>query len=138
MMRVTKPGGKIAASVWAMPGGMQMLKAVMATIGSMGLPELPPERAVRFGAENELKELFEAAGLVNVDEREIQVSSTYADFDDFWDAIKTAPGPAGQAMSRLSGDEMIRFREALFEHVGRPEGAFPLMATARAVVGTVP
>jgi SAM-dependent methyltransferase len=138
MMRVTRPGGKIAGSVWAMPGGMQMLQSAMSAIVSMGLPSPPPERVVRFGALNELKELFESAGLVDVEEREIDVASTYTDFDDYWAAIQSSQGPVAQAMSKLSADEMTRFRDELFEQVGRPAGAFALNAKARAAVGTVP
>lgn len=138
MMRVTRTGGKIAGSVWAMPGGMQMLQVAMATIASMGLPAPPPERVVRFGAVNELKDLFETAGLTDVEEREIDVSSTYASFDEFWTAIQSAQGPVAQAMSQLSAEEMTRFRDKLFEHVGRPGGSFALQAKARAAVGTVP
>jgi SAM-dependent methyltransferase len=138
MMRVTRPGGKIAGSVWSMPNGMKMLGVVMSAIGGLELASPPDARVIAFGGENELRELFEAAGLLDVEEREIEVSSTYSDFEEFWMAVESAQGPAAQAMSQLSPDQMIQFRELLFEQVGSPSGSFSLSGTARCAVGTVP
>jgi ubiquinone/menaquinone biosynthesis C-methylase UbiE len=83
MARVTKPGGSVAAYAWDVLGGGLPFEPIVVEMRAMGMtPPLPPRpEASRLAT---MRELWTGAGLVEVETREIAVSRTYADFEDFW------------------------------------------------------
>lgn len=83
MARVVSPGGEVMAYVWDMHGGGLPLHPVQVEMRAMGLkPPWPPSAdASRLEA---LRDLWMAAGLEAVEAREIAVTRTFADFEDFW------------------------------------------------------
>ena len=101
-----------------------------------GLPD--EARTLRFGRPGEIAELFEAAGLVAVEESTLQVASTYADFDELWAGFLAGVGPAGAFTVGLDPERQAKLREALFRRVGEPGGAFTLAGLARCAVARTP
>lgn len=83
MARVVKPGGLVAAYAWDLPGGGFPLDAFQAEMRAVGMkPLLPPSAdASRIEA---MRDLWMTAGLVDVETRVINVTRTFADFDDLW------------------------------------------------------
>jgi ubiquinone/menaquinone biosynthesis C-methylase UbiE len=83
MVRVTRPGGAIAAYAWDMLGGGFTLEPVYVELRKLGItPLLPPSApASRMAA---LRGLWTDAGIEDVETREITVQRTFADFEDFW------------------------------------------------------
>lgn len=138
MVRVVRPGGRIAACVWDVRIGMEMLHSFWAAAQELD-PAIPGEAGhLRFGDEGELHTLFTAAGLVDVSESTLQVSSAYADFDDLWSGFLRGIGPAGSYLVALPSEHREALRTRLFRRLGEPAGGLTLAATARCATGTAP
>ncbi|MDO8361927.1 MAG: class I SAM-dependent methyltransferase [Actinomycetota bacterium] len=138
MRRVVRPGGVVAACVWDFDQGMEMLRHFWDSATAIQ-PDAPDEaRTLRFGREGEIAELFEAAGFDGVGETTLQVSSTYASFDELWSGFLAGIGPAGSFCVALPDDQRENLRSDLFGRLGSPSGPFALAATARCASGTVP
>lgn len=137
LRRVTRPGGTIAACVWDFAGGMQLLRAFWDAALSLD-PGAPDEqRTMRFGERGEIAELFVEAGLADVTESTLTVSSHYRDFDELWSGCLSGTGPVGSYCVSLSPPAQNALRAALHERLGAPAGPFTLDAVAWAARGTV-
>lgn len=137
-VRVAKPGGVIAACVWEFDEGMEMLRHFWDAALSLD-PDAPDEpRLLRFGRAGELAGLLDGAGLADVAETTLPVSSTYADFDELWAGFLLGIGPAGSYCMALPDDDRSRLRDRLFVQLGEPPGSFTLEAVARAAHGRAP
>ena len=131
MRRVTRAGGTVAACVWAVGEGMQLLRAFWDAAVQLD-PDAPDElRDLRFGAEGELGEWLTSIGLAEVVESTISVSSAYRDFDEVWSGLLAGIGPAGVYCLSLAPDAREALRAALFDRLGSPDADFTLEAVAR-------
>jgi SAM-dependent methyltransferase len=140
MARVTTPGGLVASCVWDYAGEMTLLRAFWDAAR-----EVDPERGavadegvvMRWCAEGELGELWQAAGLRDVRTGALVVSAAYADFDDLWAPLPTGIAPSGAFCKSLDTDGQAQLREAYRHRLGVGEGPFELTARAWAAVGAV-
>jgi SAM-dependent methyltransferase len=142
MVRVTTPGGAVAAALWDMRGGLphfRMLFDIAAAVDEgaaywrNGFLSAP---GVRPGA---LAGLLHDAGLADVEETTLTVRLRFRAFADLWGPATSAP---------LVGSYLRAIPEALRERVrrkveaaylcGDPDGPRSFAATAWAVKGTVP
>jgi len=138
MMRVVRPGGWVSACIWDFADGMEMLRCFWDAALQID-PVAPDEaRTLRFGRPGEIAELFESAGMVDVVESTLRVSSTYAGFEDLWNGFLAGVGPAGAYCVSLPDDDRQRLRTALFRRLGEPTGSFALGAVARCAVARTP
>ncbi|MEZ5822090.1 MAG: methyltransferase domain-containing protein [Xanthobacteraceae bacterium] len=103
MVRVVRPSGAVATYMWDMLGGGFPLDPIYLEIQAMGIAPLRPPRmdASRMEA---LRDLWTAAGLEDVQTREITVRRTFADFDDFWTTNLKSPVLAPTIAAMRSGD----------------------------------
>ncbi|HVF32318.1 MAG TPA: methyltransferase domain-containing protein [Acidimicrobiales bacterium] len=138
MVRVVRPGGRLAACVWDFDEGMGMLRAFWDA--ALTLDRDAPDEAerMRFGRPGEIAALFAAANLTNIEETTLRVSSTYSTFDELWAGFVAGVGPAGSYCVALSDDGRDRLRDALFRRLDSPSGPFTLEAVARCAVGRAP
>ena len=137
LARVVRPGGHVAACVWDFAEGMEMLSAFWDATTSVD-PSAPDEaRTLRYGGPGEIADLFARAGLDDINESTLQVSSTYADFDELWAGFEAGVGPAGAYCVGLAAPEREQLRAALHERLGEPAGPFTLHAVARCTIATV-
>ncbi|HUF97118.1 MAG TPA: methyltransferase domain-containing protein [Ilumatobacter sp.] len=138
MIRVVRPGGWVSACVWDFAGGMEMLRCFWDAALEID-PGAPDEAGtMRFGRSGEISQLFESARMAEVVESTLQVSSSYADFDELWNGYLAGVGPAGAYCVALPADDRQRLRTALFRRLGEPTGSLELGAIARFAVGRVP
>jgi SAM-dependent methyltransferase len=136
MRRVTKPGGRVAACVWDMTGGMRMIRAFWDAVRAVGSSE--PGETERFGGRpGQLAELWRQAGLRDVVDERLTVSTDYADFDELWTSFLGAAGPIGVHVASLDEQQAAAVREGLHRRIGSPEDAFTLTATAWYAAGVV-
>jgi SAM-dependent methyltransferase len=136
MARVTQPGGVVSSCVWDMTGGMTMIGAYWAAVSEVGVPG--QSEVERFGGKpGQLAGLWQDAGLHDVRDESITVSSAYRDFDELWSTFRAGVGPVGVHAESLEGDALEAVREAFRRKVGSPDGAFELKATAWFAAGIV-
>lgn len=133
MVRVTRPGGVVAACVWDLenqrPPHAVFFRAVTAETGA---PVEPLRMGMRRG---DLVGLLQDAGCHDVVETELTVSSEFATFDQWWTATATRVGPVAAVMEALDADALERVRAATHEHWG--DGPFTVSGTAWAARGIV-
>jgi SAM-dependent methyltransferase len=132
MARVTRRGGVIAACVWDGPTGAL---APFWDAVHMIDPDVEDE-ALRSGApKGHLAELFEAAGLRDVNEDSIAVDVVHPTFEEWREPYTYGVGPAGDYVQRLDDDARARLELVAPERMG--SAPFTITATAWAARGTV-
>lgn len=137
MVRVTKPGGWIAACTWIIDQMEFIQKFTEVAIDVTGEePPSPPAR--RFGEEDALADYFAALGLTDIDSTTLHVSSTYDQFDDLWATYMLGIGPFGLWAKAQPEPVKEQMRQALFSRLGSPAGSITLNAAARSARGQVP
>ncbi len=133
-MRVVRPGGTVAACMFASDG-----LAVSATFWRAALrfdPAAPDDAHLPFRKEGELLALFHSAGFRDLEAGRIALEAGYADFDDFWEPFASGVGPTGDYLVRQSTRRRAEIRDECREILGRPAGAFTLPARVLAVRGS--
>jgi SAM-dependent methyltransferase len=139
MRRVARAGGLVAACVWDYRDGMTLLRAFWDAAVALD-PEaasLDEGRRMRPGSAGELAELWEAAGLGEVETAELVARAEYDGFDDLWSPLPRGVGPAGAYCSSLDGEGQRALHDELWDRLGGPDGPFELTARAWAVRGRV-
>lgn len=138
MKRVVRPGGAVSAYVWDLlePGGFP-LGPVQDVIAAMGrTPVFPPRSDVsRLDA---LRTLWIDAGLTEVAVREITVSRTFKDFDDFWASAQTFIAMT-QSDPEMSAEETRELQDRLRARLpAEASGSLTYTSRANAVTGVAP
>jgi ubiquinone/menaquinone biosynthesis C-methylase UbiE len=110
MVRVTGPGGTVAAYTWDMLDGGFPLEPILREMRAMGLASPRPPRVEASRTEAK-RDLWTGAGLEAVESREIVVHRTFASFDDFWATSVKAASIASTVAAMAPGDaETLRGR----------------------------
>ena len=139
-VRVTRPGGTVAAYVWDYAGGMEMMRYFWDAAVALDPAAAELAEAHRFPLcqPDPLRLLWTDAGLGAVTVSPIEVPMVFVDFDDYWRPFLGGQGPApGYAMSLP-----VQQRDALRDRiratlVSTADGSIPLVARAFAVRGTL-
>lgn len=132
MARVTRRGGVIAACVWDGPTGA--LAPFWDAVHIVD-PEVEDEALLSGARRGHLAELFEVAGLRDVENGSIAVDVVHPTFDEWWEPYTYGVGPAGDYVQRVDDDTRARIKSVARERLGR--GPFTITATAWAARGTV-
>lgn len=139
MARVTRPGGTVAALVWA-DDGMPLLLHYWAAAGVVA-----PEAVAAVGetgrvglSRDELVALWDGAGLEDLSSGRLTASTAYDDFEDLWAPIEAGVGRSGSVCRSLPAQRRLELRSELHRRLGSPDGPFELTAAAWWVRGTVP
>lgn len=132
MARVTRKHGVVAACVWDHAGGHGPLSVYWDAVRELD-PEVEDESALAGASEGHLTELFEAAGLLEIEETYLGVSVEHPTFEDWWEPFTLGVGPAGGYVARLGSEQQARLRERCREKF--PTAPFVLTARAWAARG---
>lgn len=132
MTRVTRTGGTVAACVWDHAGGVSPLGPFWAAVREFD-PENEGESGLPGSQEGHLAEIFETAGLEDVDGRAIEFSLRLEGFEDWWEPYPLGVGPAGQYVGGLAPDRLAVLKDICREFV--PPGPFDLPLRAWAARG---
>ena len=135
MRRVVRPGGVVAAAVWASGGGNVQQRMTL-DIAAILDPDAAALRAHTFTRpltrRGELAALWQQIGLVDVQEDAVTIWMEYANFADYWDPMAAGEGTLGRYVGALPPGP----RDALAEHLraayecGEPDGPRAFAATA--------
>ena len=140
MVRVTRPGGKVAAYVWDYAGGMEMLRHFWDVAIELNPKDSTLDQGQRFPLcqPEPLEALFRVAGLTSISVRAIEIPIVFRDFDDYWRPFPGKQGAAPSYLASLDGETRDRIRDALKARlVAAADGSIAMTARAWAVQGTV-
>jgi SAM-dependent methyltransferase len=127
MARVTRTQGVVAACVWDHAGGQGPLSLYWDAARELD-PDVEDESELAGVREGHLGELFEAAGLHEIEETHLAVSVEHPSFEDWWEPFKLGVGPAGDYAAGLDPERQAQLRERCREKLP----AAPFVLTARA------
>jgi SAM-dependent methyltransferase len=132
MARVTRRGGVVAACVWDHGGAHGPLSLFWQAAGELD-PGLKDESQLPGTREGQLTELFEAAGLRELEETVLSVNVEHPSFEDWWEPYTFGVGPAGGYVAGLDAERRAELRERCRELL--PPVPFVLTAQAWATRG---
>lgn len=132
MRRVTRLGGVVAACVWDHAGDRGPLSPLWEAARELD-PEVESESRLVGAREGDLGRLFEAAGLVEIEEAALSVSVEHPSFEEWWEPFTLGVGPAGSYVVGLDSGSRARLREHC--RAALPEAPFVLSAWAWAARG---
>ena len=132
MRRVTASGGIVAACVWDHGGGQSPLSAFWHAARDLN-PGAQDESARPGASEGQLRALFEAAGLHDVEDSALSVHLEHESFDEWWGPFSLGVGPVGAYVRGLDADAVTALRERCRLVLG--DGPFVVTARAWAARG---
>jgi SAM-dependent methyltransferase len=139
MARVVRPGGVVAGYVWDYAGKMELMRYFWDAAVALKPEDIERDEGRRFPLckPGPLKDLFERAGLKNVEVRSIDISTPFRDFDDYWTPFLGGQFPAPEYAISLDEEAHAALRERIRTDLPiAPNGSISLIARAWAVRGT--
>ncbi len=110
MARVTREHGVVAACVWDHAGGQGPLSVFWEAAHELD-PDVEDESQLAGSREGHLAELFQAAGLNEVEEGALTVRVEHPSFEDWWEPYTLGVGPAGVYAAGLDVERQAQLRE---------------------------
>lgn len=118
----------VAICMWGVRE-VDMFAAMGRTAEAIGSQQAE-EGATRYRSQAELVELLEPHGPVET--ATLDVTASYADYDEFWRALSGRVGPAGAWFTSLGEEQRVAARDELHRQLGSPDGPFELRGRAYA------
>jgi SAM-dependent methyltransferase len=134
MARVTRTDGVVAACVWDHAGGRGPLSVFWDAARELD-PDVHDESQLAGARQGHLTELFQAAGLRDVQETDVSVDVEHPSFDEWWEPFTLGVGPAGVHVARLDPDRQGQLRDRCRQKL--PAGPFVVSARVWAARGRV-
>ncbi|WP_214465476.1 class I SAM-dependent methyltransferase [Microbacterium flavescens] len=135
MVRVTRPGGVVAACVWDFSGQRAPQSAFFSALSEVA-DGIDDETDRAGAAAGDLGALLRGAGCAGVEETELCVDVSYAGFDEWWEPYTLGVSPAGKQLQALPEEQRVLVRSRCAGLM--PAGPFTVTATAWAARGMVP
>lgn len=110
MARVTRRDGVVAACVWDHGGSQGPLRLFWDAARALD-PDVDDQSDLPGTRGGQLPELFEAAGLREIEATALSVSLEHATFDAWWEPFTHGVGPAGDYLASLDADRRTELRE---------------------------
>jgi SAM-dependent methyltransferase len=123
MARVCRPGGTVAGYVWDYTGEMWLLRHFWESVFEL-LPDARNLDEIRgFAAcrPEPLREMFAAAGLIQIDVTALDETARFSDFDDYWGPFLAGQGAAPSFVVSLPGNTQSELRDSIRQRL--PLGA---------------
>lgn len=127
MGRVTRPGGTVSACVWDLGGDDSPLSLFWQAARELD-PVADDESWFPGAHEGELAQLFDRAGLGQIEDSSLTVSVRHDSFEEWWVPYTLGVGPAGVYVASLDDLSRVRLRDRCRELV--PPAPFDLDVTA--------
>jgi ubiquinone/menaquinone biosynthesis C-methylase UbiE len=134
MARVTRKHGVVAACVWDHADGQGPLSLFWEAARELD-PGVEDESQLAGARKGHLAQLFQAAGLHEIEESALSVTVEHSSFEDWWEPFTLGVGSAGGYAAGLDAKRQARLRELCREML--PTALFVLMARAWAARGLV-
>jgi SAM-dependent methyltransferase len=132
MRRVTLRDGVVAACVWDHGGGRGPLSLFWRAARVLD-PEVDDESQLAGAREGHLADLFESAGLHEIEETALSARLEHPSFQEWWEPFPRGVGPAGAYVASLDPERRAALREQCRALL--PSAPFVLPARAWAARG---
>jgi SAM-dependent methyltransferase len=132
MARVTRQHGVVAACVWDHAGGQGPLSPFWEAARELD-PDIEDESQLAGAREGHLAQLFETAGLHEIEEGVLSVDVEHPSFEEWWEPFTLGVGPAGGFAAGLEAERQAELRELCRERL--PVAPFVLTAWTWAARG---
>ena len=110
MARVTRTDGVVAACVWDHGGGRGPLSVFWDAARELD-PDVEDESRFAGARQGHLAELFETAGVRDVEESDLSVDVEHPSFEEWWEPFTLGVGPAGVYAARLDPNRQAQLRD---------------------------
>jgi SAM-dependent methyltransferase len=140
MARVTAIGGTIAAYVWDYSGKMELMRHFWDAAVELDREAATLHEGVRFPVcrPETLMELFASARLGDAQVTAIDITTSFAGFEDYWRPFLGGQGPAPAYVMALDDTARARLAERIRERLPiQADGSISLIARAWAVRAAV-
>jgi ubiquinone/menaquinone biosynthesis C-methylase UbiE len=137
ILRVLKPGGTFATSVWNMPDKNFWVTAMMSTIHkNMELPPPVPGAPGMFRCATPglMKTIFEKAGFKNYTEKIVPVRMNSGTVDNYWSMMTEVGAPIVAALSKADAVTTAKIKEEVFALIRERYGDKNISIDGSAVV----
>lgn len=140
MVRVLKPGGRIATSVWNVPEKNFWVTAIMGTINrNMELPAPPPGSPGMFRCAKDgfISDLFLQVGLKNISQKEIAGKLNSKTTDVYWNMMTEVGAPIVAALSKADDAMKTKIKGEVYQTVNQkyPDGNVVIDSSALVIYG---
>jgi hypothetical protein len=141
--RVLRPGGRLCSSVWVDPARNPWTSIAMQAIATeTALPTPDPDtpNMYRCAAPGRVANLYEDAGLRDVEEHDVEVELVTSSPAEYWDMISEHVSLAVAALQRVDADARERIGAEAVDRVRAFErdGVVRVPGLARCTSGTKP
>lgn len=127
MLRVTRPGGVVAASVWQHSEGLSPLTPFWNGVRRID-PDAVDEGLQLGASRGQLAGFLGQCGVSDVRAEAIEVEVAFESFEDWWEPFTYGVGPAGAFLAAQDLDRQDEIRTICAELLGPP----PFAVTGRA------
>jgi len=140
MVRVLKPGGRVAASVWGVPEKNFWITATMGPLNKdMELPVPPPGAPgiFRCAKDHLIADLFITAGLKNVTQTETPGKMKSKTAEVYWNFMTDVVAPVVAALSKADDATKEKIKTDVFRNVNEryPDGNVMIDSSALVIYG---
>jgi len=140
MIRVLKPGGRVATAVWNVPEKNFWVTAISNAINkNMDLPAPPPESPgiFRCAESGFIQSIFQQAGFKNTSEQEVNGKLKCGTTDVYWNMMTEVAAPVVSALSKASESLKEKIRSEVYQVVGEkyPDGNIRIDSSALVIYG---
>ncbi|HMT28707.1 MAG TPA: class I SAM-dependent methyltransferase [Bacteroidia bacterium] len=140
MVRVLKPGGRIATAVWNGPEKNFWITAIGGTINrNMELPPVPVEAPGMFRCAKSglIQDIFKQAGLKNTSEKEITGKMKCGTVDTYWNMMTEVAAPFVAALSKADDAMKTKIKNEVYRIVKEkyPDGNVQIDSSAWVIYG---
>ncbi|MDQ6902034.1 MAG: class I SAM-dependent methyltransferase [Bacteroidota bacterium] len=140
MVRVLKPGGRIAATVWNVPEKNFWVTAMGGTINkNMQIPPPPPGAPGMFRCSKPglVQDMFRQAGLKNTFEKEVNGLLKSENAETYWNMMTDVAAPFVAALSKADDAMKDKIKREVFELVNEkyPNGNVNIDSSALIIYG---
>jgi len=140
MVRVLKPGGKIAVTVWNEPEKNLWAASVLSIVNKNMKVAPPPQGApglFRCAKSGLIPDLFKQAGLKNISETEVMGKLIPGNRKIYWNFMTEVVAPVVVALKNADCEMKVKIRSEVFNQIKQkyPNGALAIDSSAFVIYG---
>jgi len=140
MMRVLKPGGRVATAVWNVPEKNFWVTAISSTINKnmdLLVPPLEAPGIFRCAKSGLIQDIFQQAGFKNISEQEVNGKLKCGTTDVYWNMMTEVAAPVVSALSKTDEALKEKIKSEVYQVVSEkyPDGNIRIDSSALVIYG---